>query len=322
MENSNYIAWLRARVGSRKIPLVFASLALQDADGRYLLQWRTDFQCWGLPGGILELDETLEACARRELLEETGLQAGPLRLVGAYTDPLWDTVYPNGDQVQQFTICFAGSWVGGEMRPDGVETSHQTFFAWEAIPWSELPGYYAAMLCDARRGGSPAFSPPSSSAFPVQQIPMIRSLIGSAPYIGPGVMVAVQRADGCFLMVHRVDTDDWSMPGGFTDIGENAAYTAQRETREETGVEINIERLLGIYSPARLWAYPNGDQIRAVACVFLAQPEGQPGHADGVETRAVAWVSPAELRRLPVNPFQAPLTEAILGSLPGGWFVL
>ena len=49
-----------------------------------------------LPAGMVEPGELLLDCARRELLEETGLTAGELSLVGVYTDPRYDTTYPNG----------------------------------------------------------------------------------------------------------------------------------------------------------------------------------------------------------------------------------
>ena len=144
----SYIEWLRERVGRRKIFLVFGTVVLRDENGRILLQRRTDFDFWGLPGGVMELGEDIEACARRELLEETGLTAGPLQLVGLYTDPKYDVVYPNGDAVQQFTVCLTGQVSGGAMQPDGVETTEQGFFTPAAIAEMNLPLWYPDMVRD------------------------------------------------------------------------------------------------------------------------------------------------------------------------------
>ena len=80
----SYIHRIRSQVGHQKIFLAFTSVVLQDERGRVLLQRRTDFDVWGLPGGILEPGESLLDCARRELLEETGLTAGdryPAKLI-------------------------------------------------------------------------------------------------------------------------------------------------------------------------------------------------------------------------------------------------
>ena len=82
-----YIEWIRSRVGHQKIFLAFAAIVLRDDRGRVLLQRRTDFDFWGLPGGVLELGEDIQTCARRELLEETGLTAANLSLVGVYSEP-------------------------------------------------------------------------------------------------------------------------------------------------------------------------------------------------------------------------------------------
>ena len=138
----SYVDWLRKLVGTRKVFLPFSSIVARDKQGRILLQQRTDFDFWGLPGGVLELDEDLETCARRELLEETGLEVGPLRLVGVYTDPRYDVIYPNGDQVQQCTVCFEGRITGGQMQPDGLESSDQTFLGAAELTQYPIPLWY------------------------------------------------------------------------------------------------------------------------------------------------------------------------------------
>jgi len=77
----DYIQWIRSCVGHRKIILTFASIVLFDEHGRILLQRRTDFDFWCLPGGALEFDETIIKCAYRELLEVKGLVSSSYELV-------------------------------------------------------------------------------------------------------------------------------------------------------------------------------------------------------------------------------------------------
>lgn len=80
----NYIMDLRKNVGHKPLLMVGASVIVEDAEGKILLQQRTDNHCWGYPGGALELGETLENAARRELTEETGLIANKLELFGVF----------------------------------------------------------------------------------------------------------------------------------------------------------------------------------------------------------------------------------------------
>jgi 8-oxo-dGTP pyrophosphatase MutT (NUDIX family) len=67
-----YIMDLRKEVGTRPLIMAGACVILIDENQRMLLQLRNDNNCWGLPGGSLEIGETLEEVAIRELFEETG----------------------------------------------------------------------------------------------------------------------------------------------------------------------------------------------------------------------------------------------------------
>lgn len=79
-------------------------------EGRVLLDHRRDGS-WGLIGGALELGESLEECARRESLEETGLDLSELRLLGLFSHPSRIIEYEDGEAVQSVTVCFAATTV-------------------------------------------------------------------------------------------------------------------------------------------------------------------------------------------------------------------
>ena len=53
--------------------------------------------------------------------------------------------------------------------------------------------------------------------------------------------------EGKLLMVQESDDKGWSLPGGWADIGDSPAQAVEREVREETGLEVKVSRLLGIW---------------------------------------------------------------------------
>jgi len=93
-----YVEGLRELVGHRPLLPVAAGVIVRDSAGAILLQRRTDDGRWGIPGGALELGETLEEAARRELREETGLTAGELDLLDVYSGPEFFLRYTNGGE--------------------------------------------------------------------------------------------------------------------------------------------------------------------------------------------------------------------------------
>ena len=97
------------------------------------------------------------------------------------------------------------------------------------------------------------------------------------------------------LLTQRTDNGQWCLPGGRMDPGESAAEACVREIREETGLEINITRLIGIYTtPDRITVYADGNRAQFVSLTFEAEAvAGIPGLSD--ETLAIDYFSRAQI---------------------------
>lgn len=85
---------------------VAVSAFIQDDEGRILMIRRTDNDMYAIPGGQLELGETLAQAAVREVREETGIECEVTSLVGLYSDPKHVIAYDDGEVRQEFSICF------------------------------------------------------------------------------------------------------------------------------------------------------------------------------------------------------------------------
>ncbi|MEU1305161.1 NUDIX domain-containing protein [Streptomyces shenzhenensis] len=84
--------------------VVAASAVVADDEGRVLLQRRRDNDLWALPGGGMEMTDSLPGTAVREVKEETGLDVEITGLVGTYTDPRHVIAYLDGEVRRQFNI--------------------------------------------------------------------------------------------------------------------------------------------------------------------------------------------------------------------------
>ena len=83
---------------------------------------------WALPGGFLDEDETLETCAARELMEETGVAADRLRLVGTYSEPKRDPRH------RTVTVAFLTRVATGTEASAGDDAAEAGWFALDALP--------------------------------------------------------------------------------------------------------------------------------------------------------------------------------------------
>ena len=132
MEEKNYVKWIRSKVGHEKIILVFSGGCIFNERGEVLLQRRGDSNKWGFPGGAVELGETPEMAAIRELKEETGLDVEICRMIGVYTD--CDMEYPNGDRAHSISIVYELKVIGGKIYCDSDETLELRFFPLNDMP--------------------------------------------------------------------------------------------------------------------------------------------------------------------------------------------
>lgn len=135
----SYISELRKKVGSMPIIMSAAGVIIIDRYNRVLLQKRSDNMTWGLPGGALELGESLEEAATREVFEETGLTVDRLKIFGVFSGEDMYYKYPNGDEVYIVSTIYYTRHFKGEPRPDGIETLELEFFEANRFPLAINP---------------------------------------------------------------------------------------------------------------------------------------------------------------------------------------
>ncbi len=296
---ADYLRWLRSRVGKRKIILAYAAALIRDDLGRLLFQRRTDFNWWGLPGGVLEIGESFWQCAAREALEETGWRVEAGRLVGVYSSPKYDVLYPNGDEVQQFTVALECKIVGGESKPDGAETTENRFVAASELSALDVPRWYADMARDGFAGGSPRFDPPQYRSDSDDGWRSLRALTGPDRLITAAACAVIQDERGRVLLGQRRE-GVWGLPGGLMELGESISGTIVREVQEELSVEIAPRKLVcAISGPEAFHTYPDGNQIQLASAVFKAEIVRGDLRPDGVEILDAGWF---DLEHLPAIP--------------------
>jgi len=130
-----YIEDLRKIVGHRPLILVGAVAVIVDDSGRILLeQRRFPKETWGLPGGLMELGESTEEVAKREVLEETGLTVNDLKLINVYSGANHFVKAENGDEFYVVTVAYYTENFEGKVTVDKKESISFEFFGPEKLP--------------------------------------------------------------------------------------------------------------------------------------------------------------------------------------------
>ena len=126
----DYVKYIRSMVGNNKI-ILNASGGIIVKDNKILLQKRSDNGKWGLFGGIMEMDETFQECAKREIKEEIGLDVNLDYLIGIYHN--FDASWPSGDKAHCICVVYKCSIISGEPTIDS-ESLEAKWFDFDKIP--------------------------------------------------------------------------------------------------------------------------------------------------------------------------------------------
>ncbi|MBN0048592.1 NUDIX domain-containing protein [Streptomyces actuosus] len=132
-----------------------ASTVVVDDSGRILLQRRSDNGMWALPGGAMNIGESLPDCAVRETREETGYDVEITGIVGTYTNPRHVFAYDDGEVRQEFSICFLARPVAGQLAVSEESTDVRWFRPGEVDALPMLPSI-RKRVNDWRDGKMPA----------------------------------------------------------------------------------------------------------------------------------------------------------------------
>lgn len=130
----SYIMDLRKKVGHDPILTAGVGLFVFNDKNEVLMQLRTDYNQWGFPGGAMELGESFEETAKRELKEETNLEAEELKLIKILSGKDTYREYPNGDKLYDITAIFVVKKTKGNLKINDDESKLLQYFDINNLP--------------------------------------------------------------------------------------------------------------------------------------------------------------------------------------------
>ena len=130
----DYLKELRKRTNHMPLVLPHSVVILFNEKGEVLLEERADDGFFDFPGGGIDLKESAEDAARRELREETGLIADELKLFKVYSGEITHYVYFNGDEIYGVDLVYTCHKYHGEMKPQLEEVKSLKFYDLKHMP--------------------------------------------------------------------------------------------------------------------------------------------------------------------------------------------
>lgn len=129
-----YIMNLRKYIGHEPLIGLGATTLVFNDKKEILLNLRSDTNTWGIPGGSMELYETIEETAIRELKEEVGIDADDLELVTILSGKDYYFEYPNGDKMCTVIVLFKVLNYSGNIKVSDNESKELKFFSFNNLP--------------------------------------------------------------------------------------------------------------------------------------------------------------------------------------------
>lgn len=121
-------------------------------------------------------------------------------------------------------------------------------------------------------------------------IKWMRSKVGHETIILNFVGGCIRNSQGEVLLQRRSDKNKWGFPGGAIELGESATTAVKREVKEETGLDVDVCGLIGIYTDY-YDEYPNGDRAQTILIFLDLTPVGGILSNDADETLELRYFS-------------------------------
>lgn len=132
----------------------------------------------------------------------------------------------------------------------------------------------------------------------------LRERVGHDMLLIPTTTILTFDAENRVLLVRHGDVKRWTTPGGAIEPGESPADAAVREMWEETGLEVELTQILGVYGgPEFNTRYSNGDLVTFTMIVFEGKEIGGTLQPDGEETLEVRYFDRSEIAALETQPW-------------------